>query len=227
MQKGKAGTVSEGGCNCDSTTNSALPFENMTDADDNKEVFLTQLKGAVTNGGTKKLWKKYGNRITMQFKERNMEAKVCVFLITIDYHSYEFISLLIHAIVCSGAIRASALLLCWATLPPTALLSRSDHNPTRQANLSPPLLHSLHFIGRTGHLHLLVRQDQRISHPHSTSSEPTDPAPTFHALLFLPTAVVFGTILQQYWLGKMCISNTKNDINLILSCNTCIITRIH
>lgn len=136
------------------------------------------------------------------------------------------LSIYIHSTVCSGAIRASALLLCWATLPPTALLSHSDHNPTCQAILSPPLLHSLHFIGRTGHLYLPVRQDQSIGHPHSTSPKPTDPAPTFHTLLFLPTAVVFGTVLQQYWLGKTCISNitiTGYDI----SCSTCIMTIIH
>lgn len=59
-------------------------------------------------------------------------------------------------VVCSGAIRASALLQCWAALPPTALLSCSDHNPTGQTNLGPLLLHSLHFNRCTGHLCLPV-----------------------------------------------------------------------
>ena len=80
MQKGE---VAEGGCPCNSAdSGTGLPFENMTDfaIDDNQRVFLTQLKEAVTNGGTKNLWKKHGNRVTMQFKDRNLEAKVCIFL---------------------------------------------------------------------------------------------------------------------------------------------------
>jgi hypothetical protein len=53
-----------------------------SDVDDGQRVFLAQLKEAVTNGDTKNLWKKHGKRITMQFKDRNVEAKVCVFLVT-------------------------------------------------------------------------------------------------------------------------------------------------
>ena len=79
MQKSKTGKATKGGCSsCDSTTDNGLPFENMTDLDDKQQVFLTQLEEAVINGGTKNLWKKYGNRITMQFKDRNLEAKVCM-----------------------------------------------------------------------------------------------------------------------------------------------------
>lgn len=48
----------------------------QANSDDKEQLFLSSLEEAVTNGGTKSLWKKYGNPITMQFKDRNLEAKV-------------------------------------------------------------------------------------------------------------------------------------------------------
>ena len=50
--------------------------KNTSECDEKQQLFLRRLEEAVANGGTKNLWRQYGNRITMQFKERNLEAKV-------------------------------------------------------------------------------------------------------------------------------------------------------
>ena len=54
--------------------------KNASDCDEKQQLFLSRLEEAVANGGTKNLWRKYGNRITMQFKDRNLEAKVSQWL---------------------------------------------------------------------------------------------------------------------------------------------------
>ena len=50
--------------------------KNASECDEKQQLFLSRLEEAVANGGTKNLWRQYGNRITMQFKDRNLEAKV-------------------------------------------------------------------------------------------------------------------------------------------------------
>ena len=76
------GRVTTGSDSTD-VTNSGLDVQSeaSSGSDEKQRVFLTWLEEAVTNGGTKSLWKKYGNRITMQFKDRNLEAKVVLYLL--------------------------------------------------------------------------------------------------------------------------------------------------
>ena len=81
VHKDKSEKDSTSGCSCNSDTpDSGLPYENENamDIGDKHGIFLSELKEAVTNGGTKNLWKEYGKGITMQFKDRNLEAKVCI-----------------------------------------------------------------------------------------------------------------------------------------------------